>query len=396
MHEFHLEYLFLEVLKKPSKNSDKSETFLFSENKLAKPKVINPCRKKGSYCGNRGAGRAYKPSGRATVKISSCECACPWLDFHSKDEKYLTPSSNFYLNKKSSAHGSDFKRHPSQDALPAGELIAIPCAKTFLHADSEGTKAFRNLKRRQNGQTKFTGCYSVDEGLLNENAINYDIREGTGSHFDVKEALAVQDYREEVQDGHWTQIMGKLGDQDELIDLNNLGVLTAIEQDLSAQRAMNEASGLQDRAGEMNANNNSRENVTDEHLKKFHRAFKKMTKLQRQAVRAVYLKNFENKTKVQVAKDLCISIDSLKERLERAFLKVKEEFTGTFKTKIASGGDVIILGPPLLTSKIPQVIKRTLNGVTEWIEPTPGNRPFGAIRRREGIDVDYIKRKIRA
>ena len=368
---------------------------------MAKPKKINPCKMKGRYLGHRGGGRRYTALAlQAPLRPTACECASSFLNVCSKTKSYMTPKANFFLNKKSERLSSDFVRRKPLDPHPKNTLVSVPCAKAFLHPDSEGTKAYRALKHRQNAQTKFKGCYSVDEELLKDNSINYDIREGTGKHNDVVSALDIQDYASEIQDLNWLEILPTLSKEDTATGHRNLGYLTEVLERFEKQSAHSAKAPLRSESYDPSNDHLQRADEQNQlYLLKLTKAFSKMTRLQRLTVRAVYFKNFDNKTKIEIAASLGISIDSLKERLNGAFAKVKKEFAEVFREKRIKTGLVEVRLPPFeRIPKLPQPIRITRqNELTLIVTPTEQNpRPLGEKRLRTDIDVELVKRKIRA
>jgi hypothetical protein len=366
---------------------------------VAKPKSINPCKMKGRYLGHRGGGRRYTaPALHKPLRPKACECASSFLNVCSTTKNYMTPKANYFLNKKSEMLSSDFVRRKPLDPHPKNTLVSVPCEKAFLHPESEGTKAYRALKHRQDVQTKFKGCYSVDEELLDQKLINYDLREGTGKYFDVAGALDVQDYASEIQDLNFFEVLTKLSNVNSAARLLNLGYLNhaldRLDQNLihNAENPLKEESYTPfDEDGIDEANLKK--------LRKLSKAFKKMTRIQRLTVRAVYLKNFQAKTKVEIADALGISIDSLKERLSGAFAKIKAEFVDLFPVKKVQTTAIEVRLPPLeRIPKIPQPIRiiKPHCEVLILIPTEQDPRPLGEKKMRTDIDVDLVKRKLRA
>jgi DNA-directed RNA polymerase sigma subunit (sigma70/sigma32) len=62
---------------------------------------------------------------------------------------------------------------------------------------------------------------------------------------------------------------------------------------------------------------------TPEHAVEFQRWWKSLTKLQKNAVRAYILENREQQSIAKIAKRFGISADSLKDRLEQAYKKLR-------------------------------------------------------------------------
>lgn len=139
------------------------------------------------------------------------------------------------------------------------------------------------------------------------------------------------------------------------------------------------------------------EDLPDEKLTLLLKAFQKMTRLQRKAVKAYYLENWHQKTKQDVSKALGISLDSLNDRLYLAFKKIKDEFEN-FKFK-KNKKEHLSLGfrRSRAEARIPSPIKQTLSdGTILLLVPTKTNpSPFGTPRDRTGVNKESMKAKIR-
>lgn len=368
---------------------------------MAKPKAINPCVMKGRYFGHRATGRRYNvPSTHSPVIPSGCECSSSFLNFCDQEKSYLIPKSNYALDKKSMKPETDFIELPVIQPCSSlnNSIMVVPCEKSFLNLDSEGTKAFRNLKNRQNIPTKFKGCYSVDEDLLNDKFINYDLKESLGLYNDILGSLDIQDYNEEIRDSNWNAVLTKFSRADSITGVNSLNSLWKMLEQFDKNESIGHGMTSPDAETIISEKDQPSAESTLK-LKKLKIAFKKMTKLQRLAVRAVYFKNFDNKTKGEIAKSLGITLDTLKDRLTLAFAKIIEEFRDMFpkydektereKTKKWRPKRRIIVPKPIY-------LKKGTHS-TVVITPTESNlRPLGELRERPGIKVELIKRRIRA
>ncbi len=139
------------------------------------------------------------------------------------------------------------------------------------------------------------------------------------------------------------------------------------------------------------------EDLPDEKLALLLKAFHKMTRLQRKAVKVYYLENWHQKTKLDVSKALGISVDSLNDRLDLAFKKIKDEFENFKFKKNKKEQSSPENRKSRAEARIPLPIKQTLaNGTVMRLVPTKANpRPLGAARDRSGINKEFIRAKIR-
>jgi hypothetical protein len=139
------------------------------------------------------------------------------------------------------------------------------------------------------------------------------------------------------------------------------------------------------------------EDLPDEKLTLLLKAFQKMTRLQRKAVKAYYLENWHQKTKPDISKALGISVDSLNDRLDLAFKKIKDEFQNFRFKKNKKEQSSLEIRKSRAEASIPLPIKQTLaDGTVMLLVPSKANsRPFGAPRDRTDVNKESIKAKIR-
>ena len=364
---------------------------------MAKPKLVNPCQMKGRYLGRRSSGRKYSNSSAGIVIIpSGCECTSPFRNLCGTTD-FITKITSYGLDKKSEKPQTDFQRITGKNQKL---LLSVPCEKTFLHPDSEGTRAFLNLKGRQNEKSSFKGCYDIDDWLLKENLINYDIRESLGMYNDMLSALEEKTYQEEIRDLNWEVILSFFTEKGSRTELKERTFNPLVDK-LDELDRKNDPSFETDSTPGYDDEPTEAKNKSDKDEDKQNRvvrAFKKMTRLQRKAVRAYFLQNWQDRTKIEVAKSLGISVDSLNDRLTLAYKKIQAEFLDfefkkskkelpkedrIFKTK----GEARALAPIKLIQA---------NGLVQVFQVTKRTpRPFGALKERTGVNQEQIKKKIR-
>ena len=356
---------------------------------MARAKTINPCQLKGRHFRHRNPGRKYTNRSAGIVIVpSACECMVPFRNFGALDKDLFTQTTRYGLDKKSATPGTDFY---TLTAKNQNLLMVLPCGKMFLNPDSEGTKAFLNLKKRQGVKSSFKGCYSVDETLLNEKSLNYDTREELGMFNDMVLVHEDKSFDDEIRDQNWEVILSYLAEKNLRKEIKIKGLRPIAEKlgSLGKEKEEDFEQQIYDPFNE--------EEPEDEKLAILNKALKTMTVLQRKAVNAYYLQNWHQKTKLEVAKNLGISLDSLNDRLTLAEKKVRSEFQSFLKKKEKKE---ILDDERVFKTKLPPrvvTLKYTApSGVIQIIEITKLNpRPFGAKMERAGINKELIRQKIR-
>jgi len=358
---------------------------------MAKARVIDPCRLKGRYLGSRSSGRSYTNSVLG-IKIapSGCECREAFRCFTSGNS-FLSTQTSYALDLKSKSPRTNFKPARSGLTVVSRELLAVPCQRTFLKPDSDGTKAYRELNKQQNDNSAFLGCEDLDRYLIENGLLNYDIREGTGTNSDVQNALEVLDYEDEIRDLNYDVLFTKFSNRngsklftnhDELRTLSN-----TLENTHIRGLQVESTPSIDALLGE---DRNSYDDVFENKLAK---ALRLLTPHQRKAVRLVYLENGEGKTQGAIAKELGISLPSLRDRLSGAFNKIAAEFQDLFPgfTKKEKKKR----WTPKRKPAIPFPIRITSHGVTREFIPTEKKpRPLGPLRKRIVVDQDQMIKKI--
>ena len=356
---------------------------------MARPKSINPCQMKGRYFRHRNPGRKYTNRSAGIVIVpSACECMVPFRNFGAEDKDLFTQTTSYGLDKKSATPGMDFHTLTTKNQM---HLLVLPCGKTFLNIDSEGTKTYLNLKKRQGVKSAFKGCSSLDEKLLNENELNYDISESLGLFNDMILVHEDKSFDEEIRDQNWEVILSYLSNNSMRKELKIRHLLPIAETlgSLGKNKEDPFEALIDDPLKE--------EEPEDEKVVILQRALKKMTRLQRKAVNAYYLENWYKKTKLEVAKTIGISLDSLNDRLTLAEKKVRSEFQDFLKKKEKK--EAPEEEKVFKTKRPPRTVflKYTgVDGVTHLIEITKQEpRPFGPKTERPGINKEFIRQQIR-
>lgn len=134
---------------------------------------LNPCKLKGQYLSKGRSGR--RGAGGFLQKLACCECMKPFLS-HSTDE-------NKFLHYKMTAQMREISFTSAQhDEKPRkGETLVTPCDEVFRSLNSMGT---RRYKRSLKEKTKFTGCEPLEVSLVKEGLILHHQREETNSFLD--------------------------------------------------------------------------------------------------------------------------------------------------------------------------------------------------------------------
>ena len=202
---------------------------------------------------------------------------------------------------------------------PVGTLLVVPCGETFLKKKSPGTVLHSQL---QGKNSKFKGCHDVEKFLLKNALIRYEPREKLGRSLDPNESAelfgALADFDELSGDELFSFLLEgsrrELGPQ----DVHKLSYSAHDWQERLQRSAQGHEQGHVE-SGETVVTINAQEELSG-HIEQL---LDYLTTKQRNAVRAVYLDNYEGLSRVQIARRMGIREDSLAERLHGAFKKLR-------------------------------------------------------------------------
>lgn len=284
---------------------------------MARPKLIDPCARKGRYLGSRGRGRSYSaidPETGKKFRHNGCECS----------QAFVCSSSKSQIKKL--RYGVDAlgetKMLDTSVSTPNDVLEVVPCEGTFLKRGSEGTLRHR---RSCGSATTFRGCFDLERELFSANLIKYEFREDLGRSLDVNER---------------TEILGISNDYAELDEESLLeffvdGTREQIDtkqMDISRLEAMDWDEKIKaDKTFHKQVPMSSNEPLTPTEDKpplfkglELEELLAMLTTKQRNAVEAVLLYNHEGLTQEAMAKSMKISRDSLRERIAGALKKLNK------------------------------------------------------------------------
>lgn len=134
-------------------------------------KRLNPCKLKGQYLTQGRSGR--RGAGGFLQKLSCCECKRP----------FLTQAGSEFLRYKmeSEAGAVSFTTAKPGEAARKGETLVTPCEETFRALNSIGTRRF---KRALKEKTKFTGCEPLEVSLVKDGLVVHHQRDDTNPFLD--------------------------------------------------------------------------------------------------------------------------------------------------------------------------------------------------------------------
>ena len=269
---------------------------------MARPRDISPCMKRERVYGH---GRRF----------TACECAHEFRCSASRPEQPEWIS--YGLNEKGHTI-----RLEDKSKLPERTLLTVPCDETFLEKRSPGTRLHANA---QGENTKFTGCLDVERFLINGEFVRYEPRERIGRKLDTGESAelfkSLADYGRPTSDDLLVFLLE--GARRELSH-RQMHQMTVSAHDWQ-ERLEHEQSPVTDAdaTSEPLSELQEPERDHDEAATRVAGLLSELTTKQRNAVRAVYLDNFEKLSRAQIARRMGIGLDSLNERLEGAFKKLR-------------------------------------------------------------------------
>ncbi len=133
-------------------------------------KRLNPCKLKGQYLTQGRSGRRSRDG--FLQKLGCCECRKP----------FLSQAGEFLRYKMESQAGAVAftTAMPNEDARK-GETLVTPCEEVFRALNSVGTRRF---KRALKEKTKFTGCEPLENSLVKDGLVVHHQREDTNPFLD--------------------------------------------------------------------------------------------------------------------------------------------------------------------------------------------------------------------
>lgn len=354
-------------------------------------KRLNPCKLKGQYLARGRSGR--RGAGGVLQKLSCCECMRPLLS--------LAATENEFLRYKMQAKAGAAQFLPTTfDAKEIkGETFSVPCSEIFRDLKSVGT---RRYKRALKDKTKFTGCESLEMDLVKNGLVRHfepnetnPFLDANGDEGNPASGLSLTAFSRLNLGQKLATLRDQYPDQNLLFDeeasttsvlapeLTMQNLMAARPADLQAVTLMKlYEEGMFDQFGEevkataylifkgitnrpfiktafpkypaekfsslckqvfeIYRENRSRDEIVFE---KFNKA---LTTKQRKALQLVYMSE-EPKSYTEAAKQLGISVDTLRNRIDRAIDKLKAAFPeyaalkkkrtpSNFKTDLAYDG----------------------------------------------------------
>lgn len=262
---------------------------------MARPNEIAPCKMKG----------------RSSVRdqnFKGCECATAFSCAGSN------PGQTEWVYYALSSEGRTMQL-PLESKPPQGALLVIPCAETFLKRKSSGT-VFHN--KVTGDKSKFKGCHDIEKFLLDHNLVRYEPREKLGRSLDSTESAELFASLSDFDDISGEDLFAFLLDGSR----RELGAQDFHRMSVSVydwQEKLKHVSTQIPEATDPNELVFEQEEIeeTIEQLLGF------LTTKQRNAIRAVYLDNYEGLSQAQIAGRMGIREDSLKERIQGAFKKLR-------------------------------------------------------------------------
>jgi hypothetical protein len=259
---------------------------------------LNPCKLKGRLGGRRTSGRVYRYPDSEEVSLSSCECSGRWVLMSERFHKRRAVTMRFHRDRIELVQLSDEGPKDQRD------LIVAPCEEKFRHAGSPGTRFYRKFSTYKLGVLpEFSGCQSLEEGLVEDGLVNHDRVPGL-----LKKPDAILKIESKVSFSSLSGTTiehGEFGPPHELdsrsVELEPWLYDSEILDDLRTKRQEDIQMRIDDFKAEL----------TDPQL---------------EAINLVYLKNTGSWSQGDVAQRLGISIGSLRDRLTQAFIKLEKSF----------------------------------------------------------------------
>lgn len=205
---------------------------------------------------------------------------------------------------------------PLESPPPAGAILVVPCFEIFLKRKSSGT-VFHN--KVEGTKSKFKGCHDIEKFLLDHDLVRYEPREKLGRSLDPNESA---------------ELFGSLSNFDDISGEDLFAfLLDGTRRELGAQDMHRMSVSVYDWQEKLK---NMSPQAPPAHTDPQELAFEQeeveetigqllghLTTKQRNAIRAVYLDNYEGRSQAQIAKRMGIREDSLKERISGALKRLR-------------------------------------------------------------------------
>jgi hypothetical protein len=133
-------------------------------------KRLNPCKLKGQYLSQGRSGR--RGAGGFLQKLSCCECRKPSLSQMGEFLRY---------KMEAEAGAVAFTAAKPGEAVRKGETLVTPCEEAFRGLQSIGTRRFKRALREK---TKFTGCEPLEAALVKDGLVVHHQRDDTNPFLD--------------------------------------------------------------------------------------------------------------------------------------------------------------------------------------------------------------------
>lgn len=255
---------------------------------MARPHDISPCKMKG-------AGSVEDQ------KFKGCECA--------RALKCKAGWISYSVDKDGGFH-----TFPFSEVAPIGTHTVVPCNETYLKNRSPGTE----LHKKLNPKSAFVGCHDVEKYLLQNNLIRYEPREKIGKSLDPAERSELfgmlADFEGFSADDAFDFLFAGIRKELGLTDLFSFNLkVDGLQQQLT----------YEDFAVPTYDNDKEVDAKLAEMADEIDGLLSLLTTKQRNAIRAVYLNNYEGHSRSAIARRMGIREDTLSERIQGAFKKLR-------------------------------------------------------------------------
>jgi DNA-directed RNA polymerase specialized sigma24 family protein len=255
---------------------------------MARPHDIAPCKMKG-------AGSVQEANFRGCECARSLKCKSGW--------------TSYFVDKN-----GKLQSFPFNSVTPQATHTVVPCNETYLKRKSPGTE----LHKKLNPKSTFKGCYDVEKYLLQNGLIRYEPREKIGKSLDPAER---------------SELFGTLADfegfsADDAFEflftgiIKKLGIKDLFSFTLEVDR-LQEQLTYEDLEVPTYQVDHEEEQRAEQLAEAINGLLSVLTTKQRNALRAVYLDNYEGHSRAAIARRMGIREDTLNERIHGAFKKLR-------------------------------------------------------------------------
>ncbi len=291
---------------------------------------VNPCLRKGQV--DRGArGGMYffhRQSGEKKSFSSCCEILHDPLVSLDKREGIYRIYYAEKTNKKLA--GANLIPLNYQSECPDGYALVAPCNERYRHPDSEGTRLHQN---QHGAKTKFQGCQSLEEAWIKEDAGNYEMADLPDFFEDLKKILSDAKDHSALLDPdspEYQQALNDLSPHGSTLSGLRIKVHNRIEE--GALESRSRQSFADGRGFSLHPYSDQALSLDQESEKvaklraRVNTFMESLTPKQADAVNAVFFQNYTGLKLHEIAEELGISINSLKDRLSGSYKKLAKAF----------------------------------------------------------------------